>query len=229
MIPICVEDHIVDVMFNDFKELAKSVNDEVARLNNLPGRVAFDNTPTDNKSIFGSRNMVMHHIVQTIKAYVSESKEAFSVDAFYIDIYRLYGLNKLRVAGYVSEFQELIDEYDEKVKFIKAFVDAYKDANGSLTSTQLYKMELTVYSIIDELYDVLIDAKRLIPELYKKSNTMVLEKVLMRYLEIGTDIFNEPVLFNRETDMDKLEKEIKERHAKLKKWALTDHISEIDV
>ncbi len=229
MIPVFVEDHMIDIKYNTFKELAQSVNDEVIRLNNLPGRVAFDNTPTDNKSIFGSRNMVMHHIVQTIKGYVSGLKETFSIDKFYIDIYRLFGVNKLRVAGYVSEHQELIAEFDEKVKFIKAFVDAYKNGEEDLTEIQRYKMEFDVCSLIDELYEVLIDAKGLMPELFKKSNTMIIERAFMRYLEVGTEIFNEPELFERETDLEKLEKEIKERHALLKKIALADNISEIDV
>ena len=114
------------VKYATVQKLVDAINIEQKALEKSGfGLIAIDGTPTNDNSLFGSRQKVMDHLSQKIKSYLDVCGENISMQKFYDDNQATYycKLEEKRIRKY--NYDVMIAKYDDLFNRLKILVKKY--------------------------------------------------------------------------------------------------------
>ena len=219
------------VKYATVQKLVDAINTEQKALEKSGlGLIDIDGTPTNDNSLFGSRQKVMDHLSQKIKSYLDVCGENISMQKFYDDNQATYycKLEEKRIRKY--NYDVMIAKYDDlfnRLKIlVKKYTSTYTERISSIKQTKAY---IEIYETINELYTLLIEAEGLIQFISDDSTSLMCQRILFKFIEIGTGIYDYPSLFeyDKGESYAELKSAIHKRYEKLKK--VSKHASPLDM
>ena len=222
----------LSVKFGTVKELVNAVNAEKKSYENAFSYIAIDGTPTTDDSLFGSRQKIMEHLTGTIEAYFSHYGEENSIEKFYNDNLVARDFRVIHKSSYRDNFETALQKYDEYYEKLKELIANYKAKytpgevseetfKAGKVSVEQYADFGQIQILCNSLYDLLILAKEFSNTIYDNVKMMVCQNILLKYIEVGSDIYNDASLFQypEGESYEELSKEISKRHKPLKALA----------
>ncbi len=218
---ILVDGKRISVAFESFDDFKACAESEYERLKDTP-RIGIDGKPTDDTSIFGSRQQILYHIVQMIEEYL-KTHGIHSLESFYQ--YTKMGLMNCEAIyiSSMSKYYSTIREYDEEFGDLevaiaslerkKVTTDILKDKTGFLIA------KAPVMDKINDLYDLLIEAKGEMETSASYFMNGRVARFAIKFCELGLRIFEDADTFDfhyLDTDIPKMSKGIRDRHKVLK-------------
>ncbi len=212
------------IKYGTVPQLKDAIVTEIESLTRSNGLIALDGTPTEDDGLFASRQRAMEHVFGCLDAYIKSSSEVVSMGKLFSDNEKALKKHKIaKDALYISFLHEL-GGYDALYNTLKEKVKKYKEDLSKCDNLGAYGMvlqESDIVETIDMLYDILIRAKAISSQIIQESNIIVALNIFLKFIEVGTDIYNDPELFKREDEniINLMSTEISTRHKPLKKLA----------
>lgn len=154
--------------------------------------IGIDGSPTNDDSIFGSRQNIFEHFENLYNAYTNQSEEP-SIE----DMYQAHTMALLSYSASYrrceEEFDELFDKLATKIKRL----DEIKNnlTSGTVTAGEASTLEVEAITIINDMYDIAYGVKKYYEGAVSTSNTARLMNMVMGYMEHGREFFNDEKSF----------------------------------
>ena len=231
----------LSVKFGTIKELVDAINAEKKSYETAFSYIAIDGTPTTDDSLFGSRQKIMEHLSETIKAYFNRYGEEISIEKFYNDNLVTHDFRVIHKDSFLDNFETILKKYDESYKDLKVMIISYKATypSGEVSvellkagkiSAEQYAAFEQIHALCNALYDLLIVAKQLITPIFEDVKMLLCQNILLKYVEVGADIYKDASLFQypEGESYEELQGEISKRHKPLKALAHKNNPCEME-
>lgn len=230
MIDILVEDGLIDLKFDTMADLTASLNQEIITLNAYNALIGIDGKPTQATSTFGNRQFIMNYFIEAIQSYMNANPKSMSVKELYKTLCISKTYHEKTLLEMLEDFNELLKEYDEVFEKFKCAVLKYKHPNNDYDNPEkLSKLKGCIYNLIIALYDILFDAKEFALDFEPQANILLTSNLLLKYLEVGSEIYKDPSLFTYEHNPQDLFDEIAKRHTIIKACRHSDSIMKMPI
>jgi hypothetical protein len=205
MMKVLIDGKKVSLKYDGFSEFYEDVMDAHERLM-TSARVGIDGNPTVDMSLFGSRQVILCHIIHTIRTY----RQAHTRE----DLKEYYEFTHSSSAKFHSILDGAMQDYDT---IIRLYDDKYQRLiTAMFVDKSISDMERIMAK--DELYDLLHGAREQVKTAYEAFLYGMCTDIALRFCEVGMDIFEDPKLFDC-TFLSKIQEmnlAIRERHKAIK-------------
>jgi hypothetical protein len=197
MYKIEVHGCVINVAFRNYADFKSAVLTEIDKLSSME-RLALDGTPTEDSSLFGSRQVIMYHILHTIRKYES-THQNFELSNFYYFVYSLANNYKQISNSAKCVYDVLISEFDSNFETIK------------LCKKNVSKDDVRM------LYEFLSDTREQIELAYDSFIKGKCAELALKFSESGLEFYRDLDVFKDDFMIETMDmsSEIKKRRKKL--------------
>lgn len=184
----------LDAFITDLKDFEECLN---VTITNEDGEeelqlIGLDGKPTDDKSVFGSRQIILYHFEQLYLAYL-DSTDTPTIEGFQDN----HSAALIKASANYRTCVEGFDNVNEKIH--SEFVNLSEIKNmlmiGGFSQGEVAEKELKAKVIVNELYDWAYKLKMLYGAAVEQANTARLMCMITGYMEKGRVFFDETNYF----------------------------------
>ena len=200
MYKIAVHGCVIQVAFRNYEDFKSAVLTEIDKLSSME-RLALDGTPTSDASLFGSRQVIMYHILHNIRRYES-THQNLELSRFYYFVYSLANNYKHISNSAKCVYDVLISDFDSTFESVK---------ERCLSTKTVSKEDIKM------LYELLIDARKQVELAYDSYIRGKCAEITLKFSEFGLEFYKDMVIFKNEfmAEATNMTEEIKKRKKKI--------------
>ena len=180
---ITVDGCEIEVAFNNYEEFKSNVLAELDKLGSVE-RLALDGTPTTDASLFGSRQVVMYHIIHMIRRFEKNNQKLELPEFYGFVCYLAFNYNKISHSA-KTVHKMLISDFDSAIDKLKNNVYASENM-----AEQVTKKDWT------ELSETLLYARKQTELAYDSYINGRCAEIAIKFCELGTDFYGELAKFD---------------------------------
>lgn len=152
--------------------------------------IDFAGNPTEDESIFASRQDIFMHFENLYNAYM-ESTDEPSVENFNA----IHAMNLISSSSTLRKLFEFFDDTMDEMKTELKKLEEFKQyiLNDAIPATQVPFTETDSKRIVDEMYELAFKMKKCIQLFWENNNTVRLMGFVMGYVSSGRDFFKNKI------------------------------------